>query len=325
MIREIGDILNRFDFSSEKKRSFSFKRSNPLASNGIPEFTSNVLEHPLMKFSVVIPTYRRHETLFQCLDALSHYFESTVAVDLGFDVEVVVSDDGAEVELRKKLLELYPWCRYIEGPSRGPAANRNHGASQTSGTWIVFTDDDCLPQRGWLEAYYSQIADNDVLEGRTSPCGVRTRIDEECPINESGGVLWSCNFAIRKSVFQELGGFNESFPGAAMEDVEFNTRIKNVDVPRSYVNDALVYHPWRKRKGFAFARQYAKSVAHYVNLHPEKAKDFRLPNQIVTAVRCTKRNLIFSFKQQLTTGFVRQTALDLYCHLQVWRELKCRN
>ena len=81
-------------------------------------------------FSVVIPTYRRHQQLGECLDCLALYFDANARRPQGPIIEVIVSDDAHEEELRLGLQQLYPWCRYVQRPRRGPAANRNHGACQ---------------------------------------------------------------------------------------------------------------------------------------------------------------------------------------------------
>lgn len=280
---------------------------------------STSMNKPRLNFSVVIPTYKRQEALFQCLAPLSYCFGATSRESLGFDVEVIVSDDARDASLRDSLGSLFPWCKYVEGPTRGPSANRNHGAKAACGEWLVFTDDDCLPQADWLFAFADHAEGHEVLEGRTSACGIRSRVDEECPINESGGFLWSCNFAIRRDRFLEIGGFDESFPSAAMEDVELNTRINKLNLARRFIPGALVLHPWRRRKGAEFARAYAKSVAHFVRLHPDTAPKFGLLSQLTTMLRSFKHNICLAWHMQTCAGLARQSFLDLYSQFLSWR------
>lgn len=232
--------------------------------------------------------------------------------------EVIVSDDGVPT-VEQLIAEKYPWANWIAGPQRGPAANRNHGASVAKGQWIVFTDDDCLPQPSWLEAYANNMNGYDVLEGKTSAHGVRSRIDEECPINETGGHLWSCNFAMQRDLFLKLGGFDESFPAAAMEDVELNTRVNESRLVRRFVSEALVLHPWRRRKGVKFARAYAKSVGHFVRLHPDAAPKFGLRSQLTTMLRSFKHNVRLALHMRTCAGLARQSLLDLYSQFLSWR------
>lgn len=273
-------------------------------------------------FSVVIPTYRRHQQLCQCLEGLAPYFDPAGLHPPVGALEVIVSDDGHDEELRLILRDRYPWCRYTEGPNRGPAANRNHGANQAKNDWLAFTDDDCLTQPGWIENF-ARIADHyDVLEGRTSAASTRIRVDEECPINETGGYLWSCNFAIRRECFFELGGFNEHFPAAAMEDVELNRRINKAGLRRKFVASAEVRHAWRQRKGRCFLRAKAGSIAAYVSLHPEVAKAFATPVLFLNLLRSFKATFATAIAIRSIRGLPRQICLEVYAAGATWRALR---
>jgi GT2 family glycosyltransferase len=269
-------------------------------------------------FTIVIPTYRRQAELCQCLDRLAIYFEPQ-SRSLGLSIDVVVSDDAADPQLNSLLQQHYPWCRYTAGPGRGPAANRNHGALQATGNWLVFTDDDCLPQPGWIESFARYADQHDVLEGQTSAADRRTRIDQECPINETGGYLWSCNFAIRRELFIQLGGFNEHFPTAAMEDVELNCRINKAGFRRLFLPMAEIKHPWRKRKGCSFLRAKARSIATYVRLHPETAPSFALSALMFNLLRFLRASLRTCISLGTVQGLPRQIGLDTYGAFATWR------
>lgn len=275
-----------------------------------------------MRFSIIVPTYKRQDALSLCLNGLKPYFRPGAQERLGHQVEVIVTDDAHEASVQSFLAFRYPWCQYVEGPQRGPAANRNHGAHLSSGEWIVFIDDDCLPQPGWIEAYVALADQVDLLEGRTSAAGTRTRVDEECPINETGGFLWSCNFAIRREAFLALGGFNEDFPAAAMEDVELNLRANQFGITRAFVPDAVVLHPWRLRKGRSFVEAYSRSVAKFVRLHPETAARFSLTHQLHNLARSFKRNIIQSLTTGQRAGLARQLYLDSCSCFLAWNAVR---
>ena len=262
-------------------------------------------------FSIIVPTYQRHTELCLCLNSLAHYFDPETRPTHGISLEVIVSDDARDPQLSELLRQLYPWCRYTAGPANGPAANRNHGAHQAIGDWLVFTDDDCLPQPGWIEAFAQHTDQYVVIEGRTSPVGIRTRADEECPINEIGGYLWSCNFSMNREAFFLLGGFNENFPAAAMEDVELNLRINKAGLMRKFESDAAVLHPWRMQKGWKFARAHSASVAKFVSLHPEQAARYSLLSQFMKVIRSTKHILSEAVATGRYQGVTRK--ISLYC------------
>lgn len=277
---------------------------------------------PVVLFSIVIPTFKRQDSLFACLDCLGHYFKPGRFDSLSNRVEVIISDDNRDTTLQHILRQNYPWSTYVAGPALGPARNRNHGARHAHGTWLVFTDDDCLPQPGWIEAFASYADHYDLMEGRTSSSDQRSRLDEECPINETGGYLWSCNFAIKSKIFHAMGGFDESFPAPAMEDVELNVRFNRLGLRRAYVASAVVLHPWRIRKGFSFLDAYAASVSRFVILHPEYLPRFSLGSQVINLLRSTKASLFLAIQLRTLRGLRRQLTLDVYSSFAVYKAIR---
>jgi GT2 family glycosyltransferase len=197
-----------------------------------------------MFFSVIIPTFKRRESLSLCLNHLAPHAQ-TFSADL---FEVIVTDDALADMPADSLVNDFPWVRHLPGPQKGPASNRNNGARAARGEWLVFLDDDCLPQPGFLTAYQEAIQTKTgyrVFEGSTVSERPQIRLDEEAPINEHGGYLWSCNFCIKQSLFAEMGGFCELYPYACMEDVDFREQLGERQVEFLFVPKAAVIHPWR--------------------------------------------------------------------------------
>ena len=98
-------------------------------------------------FSVIVPTRQRPAQLAQCLQALE-------ALDYPRDAyEIIVVHDGEPAR------ESGPSARglsagavvFVNQPSGGPATARNTGANCATGTYLVFTDDDCAPAPDWLK------------------------------------------------------------------------------------------------------------------------------------------------------------------------------
>lgn len=208
--------------------------------------------------SVVVPTCNRNDLLAKCLTCLAPENQK-IAAD---KYEVIVTDDGTQSSAQQLVEQEFPWAKWTKGPKRGPAANRNHGSAQAKGGWIAFTDDDCLPSPGWLKAFHDAItADTQVYEGKTTCAqGVSSPLFTS-PTNETGGLLWSCNMMISRNLFQQLNGFDETFPFAAMEDVDFRDRIHAAGHTFPFIQSAIVDHPPRpvpsgKRRGEMTASEY---------------------------------------------------------------------
>lgn len=221
----------------------------------------------LPTFSVVVPTFHRDADLARCLERLA----PQVQILAPEQYEVIVTDDGVTSTAEAMVRERFSWARWVQGPRRGPAANRNCGASVARGEWLVFTDDDCVPEPGWLHAFAAVAPGRSLLEGRTTTDRPQFGPFETAPINERGGFLWSCNLAVRAEVFRQLGGFDSGFPSPHLEDVDFRVRAERAGVPREFVPAATVVHPpralasvWRQvkqeRSYFYFARKHRVSL-----------------------------------------------------------------
>ncbi len=221
-------------------------------------------------FSVIIPTYHRNDLLAKCLDCLAAGVQTLSSKQY----EVIVTDDGCKTTAQAMICDRYPWVKWVAGPCRGAAANRNNGVKYAQGEWLAFTDDDCLPDPQWLEAYADAIAAQPsclVFEGRTYVDRPRRTLAEISPANELGGYLWSCNFAIQRQLFASLAGFDERFPYATMEDVDLKQRLTKAGYTFDFIKTAAVCHPWRYRGGWEKLKQHQESTLIYLSLHPEES------------------------------------------------------
>lgn len=203
-------------------------------------------------FSVIIPTFERIDSLRECLCSLEkqqnfHYFDSNHHET---SYEIIVSDDSRTSTTQETLAQEFPSVKWIKGPKQGPAANRNHGASHSSGQWLAFTDDDCIPDANWLLSFFDTILSNPetrVLEGAIHPIGEFHQDLAECPVNYEGGNFWSANISVENKMFHDLGGFDESYPYAAHEDQDLKIQLEKI-TPILFVKNAIIKHPVRITK-----------------------------------------------------------------------------
>jgi GT2 family glycosyltransferase len=226
---------------------------------------------------------------------------------------VVVSDDGDASRTRAELDPEFGQVMLVEGPRRGPAANRNSGVEHSTGDLLIFLDDDCRPEPNLIEEYRraaTQHPECGVFEGRISAEGVWTSFADMAPVNESGGYLWSCNFAIRRDLYRCIGGFDERFPFPAMEDVDLKFRVEKRS-PIRFLHEARVYHDIERRAGWRRLRHNSLSVLLYIHLHGRKA------------TRHSARHLLEAFVRMAVRGFLsyvrRKVTDDLsYLFLSLW-------
>lgn len=193
--------------------------------------------------SVIIPTCHRNDLLHKCLT----FIEASQPKELLADIEVIVTDDGVKTTAKALIENSFPWVRWWAGPHLGPAANRNAGARQAKGQWYVFIDDDCLPEPTWLSAIAASAHSGayDVIEGKTVAPGRQDHPFKYYVENLSGGFFWSCNLAIRRDIFESLGGFDQDFLEAGGEDMELAYRIQSAKLRTVFLDQAQVIHPSR--------------------------------------------------------------------------------
>ncbi len=196
--------------------------------------------------SVIVPTCNRNDLLTKCLDLLSPSKQTINEV-----FEVIVTDDSKDNNAMELIVENCSWVKWVEGPKRGPAANRNNGARNAEGEWLVFIDDDCLPNSNILEEYILGIKQNSnslAFEGAILPDNweLLKKDLSECPVNTSGNCFWSANVCVNSKVFKGIGGFDESYLLAAQEDQQIKLDIENfTKKPITFLKDCIVVHPVR--------------------------------------------------------------------------------
>jgi GT2 family glycosyltransferase len=254
-------------------------------SSNLPTFRSAPLSLPLI--SVVVPTYGRPHLLDRCLAAL-------IAQDLDPDsYEIVVArdgghDNGQSREIRQVVARYVaspraPRVHYLPLSHRaGPGAARNAGWRAAHGKIIAFTDDDCIPDPGWLRAglaAFGLTEHSDApfgtapgrpprngsanpksnIENPKSIVGATGRLVMPLPeaasdyardaahLADSDFVTANCFY--RRDVLEAVGGFDERFGWREDSDLLFRVwkHARALDPPRRLVRapDAVVVHPVR--------------------------------------------------------------------------------
>ena len=184
--------------------------------------------------TVIIPTCERVDLVARCLDKIYRADE------------IIVTDDSRTDRTRQLIGDRFPAAKWVRGPGRGPAANRNFGASEATGDLIAFVDDDCIPAPDWVENIRTALSEAELVEGKTICTGKTNHPLEEVVENLAGGLFWSCNLGIRKDLFLRMGGFDEDFLEAGGEDLEFAWRLRGNGIPAAFAASAVVYHPARR-------------------------------------------------------------------------------
>ncbi len=241
--------------------------------------------------SVIIPTFRRPDALDRCLISLIAGAELIQPDRL----EIVVSDDDPSGSARELVRQYPDFVTWTQGPCRGPAANRNAGARRTKGDLLIFLDDDCIPHKDLLAAYAEAAQNNpqaDIVEGKIVADRQMRYAYEVCPTNETGGYLWSANMAVRRGCFESLGGFDEDYPFAAMEDMDFHYRCQKASKVIVFCPRACVCHPIEVRTGVSRLSKGRYSLLLYAEKHPEQIDRLRGKCDVVSMLRQIKHRIV---------------------------------
>jgi glycosyltransferase involved in cell wall biosynthesis len=134
---------------------------------------------------------------------ISRCIEALLNMDYPSDkFEIIIIVDNNSTDGTTEVVRRYP-VRYIFESIKGPSAARNTGAKAVRENILAFTDVDVIVEKNWL-----------------------FEIEK--------------NFAIRKTVFLESGGFDNNF--MSYEDVEFGLRLYNRGYKTVFSSGVKVNH-----------------------------------------------------------------------------------
>jgi GT2 family glycosyltransferase len=218
-----------------------------------------------MNLSIIIPTKNRYsillETLLILIDLKSKYF---------FEI-IVVNDNDNKLDLPEIYLNN---IKVVDSFNRGAAYARNLGVKNAKYDSILFLDDDILMNEETLLEMYNFIQNNKnacINPNWILSPDIQKKINKtsfgrflnHVGLNSYKGWVhlkeWEENKLIKvpklsafclmmnKRLFNEVGGFDERFKFASVEDDEFSFRLKNAGA-ELYINTTLlVYHNEKDR------------------------------------------------------------------------------
>ena len=215
------------------------------------------------KISVVVCTHNGQSTLPECLghlNALSYPDYETIVVCDGS------SDRSAEIAKEHGAI-------VVQTPHGGLSHARNIGIATASGEIVAFLDDDAYPDADWLHYIAAGLQDERFAGvGGPNIAPERDELVPECVASAPGGpihVLISdreaehvpgCNMAFRKSVLEEIGGFDRRFQVAG-DDVDVCWRLQKAGKTLGFSAGAVVMHRRRDSVGRYLKQQYGYGKA----------------------------------------------------------------
>ena len=199
--------------------------------------------------TVVIPAYNRVKYIKQAIDSVLNQTYK--------NIELIVIDDGSS-DGTYDLLESYSGqlilLTHENRKNKGQSASINLGLSQAQGEFIAVLDSDDYWELNKLKiqvAYMNKNPDIGLLY--TNGYGVNEsgeviypyHKDNHVEINDPNNVLVDCylalpvNSLVRKKVYDEVGGFNETYRAAQDHDMLIRIAEKT---NLAYLPDFLFYY-----------------------------------------------------------------------------------
>jgi GT2 family glycosyltransferase len=208
------------------------------------------------RLTVVIPTYNRRESLRRCLEGLLACHSDEL------DVTVRVVDDGStdgSPELVRELAERTSGAIRVMAHAQehaGPGAARNLAIRASDTELVLFLDDDCVPNPGWLHALANAPWASDVgaVGGRIISPESGNRVARYCrhlrfnefPVDD-GPIQFvnTANAAYRRDVLLAIGLMEPSVSGGG-EAQDLAWRIVRHGLRLEYAPEAKVLHYHRE-------------------------------------------------------------------------------
>jgi GT2 family glycosyltransferase len=198
-----------------------------------------------VEVSIILPAFNKWILTLNCLRSL------VVAEHGASGFEVILADDASTDET-PQIAACNPWLRHVRlERNSGFVDNCNHAAAQARGEVLLFLNNDTLVGNGWLGALLAS------LRRRPGAGVLGSQVyGGDGGLLESGGILWGngdvwnhgrgfgperwfeldherevdyvsgCAMAIRRELWQQLGGFDTRYRPAYCEDADFCLRAR---------------------------------------------------------------------------------------------------
>ena len=218
----------------------------------------NFEDKPLV--SIIIPVYNQFNFTYNCLKSILNYSGKKVRY------EIIIADDCSN-DFTKEINKIIFNIRVVKTPENyGFLKNCNNAAKQAKGEYILFLNNDTQVQENWLFPLVELIEREDNIGAVGSKLVFKNGM-----LQEAGAIFWNDASAwnygrmsdpalpefnyvkevdyisgsalmIRRSIWNNLGGFDEIFTPAYCEDADICFSIRKKGYKVMYQPESVVVH-----------------------------------------------------------------------------------
>jgi glycosyltransferase involved in cell wall biosynthesis len=198
------------------------------------------------RVSVIIPARNAGATIGAQLEALARQ-------EANIPWEVVLVDNASTddtVAVASNYEARLPTLRIVGATAgNGPGYARNVGAEAARGEALLFCDAYDVVAAGWLNAHLDALESFDAVGGPVDEEALNARatrrirhplVGDELPTAFGFSRAPAGNLAVRREVFESLGGFDETY--LVSQDTEFSLRLQVNGYRLGFTNQAEVMY-----------------------------------------------------------------------------------
>lgn len=214
-----------------------------------------------MKCSIVIPCYWANQRL---IDLTSNCIDSIGQYTTDYDYEIILVDDASPLKMDGTYLTL---------PNNlGYAGAVNAGVERAKGDVYVILNNDTEVCPLWLESLTEPLKRGyDIMSIRTSDEHTGFNTEERVSDNDKFGSCW----AIKSTVWHDLGGLDTRFGKGYFEDLDFYRRAREKGFKIGKNHEAVILHYGKQtfKDIDPEDTEYFKSLKLYEQKHNVKLTD----------------------------------------------------
>jgi len=235
----------------------------------------NISRISKISISIIVPIYNAQGTLQSCLSALAKNATENTEIILvnnnSTDNSFTICEDFSHNHHSRIRILL------LQERTVGPSAARNTGIRSAQGEWLIFTDADCIPSCTWISDYLLHFSDSGLgaVAGCIWPYPPSNLVQKAISLftlppitkeivhsgfNLTEGFYPTANLAVKKEIFDLIGGFNEKLRFG--EDHELCYKIYNAGYKIKTIENAIVQHIHRNTLKGLFKQAFGFGSSH---------------------------------------------------------------